>query len=118
MKRNVFYSAGILGVFCMLLIGCVSIETERPFTEIYAGEEEQLLGGTRWELFDLKSSDNFSMIVEFHVDGTLSCITFPTVLMASSLKKAHGKETAMILFLTHIIAFAFMKAKLTKLMRT
>ena len=43
MKRNVFYSAGILGALCMLLIGCVSIETERPFTEIYAGEEEPLL---------------------------------------------------------------------------
>jgi hypothetical protein len=75
MKKNVFYSVYILGVLCMLLIGCVS--TERPFTEIYAGEEELLLSGTRWELFDLKSSDNFSMIVEFHVDGTLSWYNIP-----------------------------------------
>jgi hypothetical protein len=49
----------------------------RPFTEIYAGEEEPLLSGTRWELVDLKSSDNFSMIVEFHDDGTLSWYNIP-----------------------------------------
>ena len=77
MKKNVFYSVCILGVLCMLLIGCVSEATERPFTEIYAGEEEPLLSGTRWELIDLKSSDNFTMIVEFQVDGSLSWYNIP-----------------------------------------
>ena len=75
MKRNGFCTVFILGTLCMLLIGCVS--TARPFTEIYAGEEEPLLSGTRWELVDLKSSDNFSMILEFNVDGTLSWYNIP-----------------------------------------
>jgi len=77
MKKNVFCMVCILGTLCMLLTNCASIETERPFTEIYAGEEEPLLCGTRWELFDLKSSDNFSMIVEFNADGTLSWYNIP-----------------------------------------
>jgi hypothetical protein len=74
MKKNIFYSVCLLGVFCILLMGCA---TQRPFKKTYKGEAEQLLSGTRWELYDLKSNDNFSIIVEFHVDGTLSWYNIP-----------------------------------------
>ena len=76
MKKNYFYWVCILGAFCILLMNCVATPptpppTYRPFTETYNGEAEQLLSGTKWQLYDLKSSDTFSIFVEFQVDGTL-----------------------------------------------
>ena len=74
MKKNIFYWVCILGAFCILLMGCKStspIPIHRPFTEIYNGEAEQLLSGTIWQLYDLKSNDTFSIFVEFQADGKL-----------------------------------------------
>jgi hypothetical protein len=64
-----------LGSICVLLLfffqltGCVS--TQRPFKKVYTGETEEFLLNTRWELQDLKSSDNFTLIVEFGANGAV-----------------------------------------------
>ena len=74
LKKNYF----VFLFLCVLLVGCVStVSTERPFTNVYEGETEKLLEGTRWELVDLKSSDNFTLIVEFIAGGTMSWYTIP-----------------------------------------
>ena len=66
MKTKFFIFCSIVFV---LLVGC---STERPFTKVYTGETEQLLLNTRWELVDLKSTDKFTMIVEFGSEGAVS----------------------------------------------
>ena len=35
------------------------------------------MSDTRWELYDLGSSDNYSVYIEFHIDGTLSWYNIP-----------------------------------------
>jgi len=77
MKRNKPITSlfCIFVLFCVSLAGCVS--TERPFTKIYTGESDPLLGGTRWELVDLKSTDNFTLLVEFGFDGFVSWYNIP-----------------------------------------
>jgi hypothetical protein len=59
----------VLSVFFAQLTGCVS--TQRPFKEVYTGETEALLLHTRWELQDLRSSDKYTLIVEFGENGAL-----------------------------------------------
>ena len=74
-KNCIFRFIFILGLFSVLSISCVS--TQRPFRKVYQGETEQLIGGTRWELIDLRSSDNFTLYVEFSDEGTVSWYNIP-----------------------------------------
>jgi hypothetical protein len=69
-----FFTTGsicVLLIFFLLLTGCISTATQRPFTEVYTGETEEFLLNTRWELRDLKSSDGFTLIVEFGENGAV-----------------------------------------------
>ena len=74
MKKN-FFVFCLVSFFVVLLMGCVS--TQRPFTKVYTGETEQLLLNTRWELVDLKSFDQFTLIVEFGAGGVVSWYNVP-----------------------------------------
>ena len=70
------YILNLISIFLlMFLMSCVS--TQRPFKNIYIGETEHLLTGTRWELRDLKSTDNFMLYVEFNDGGTMSWYNIP-----------------------------------------
>jgi len=73
MKKNIFIFCSVC-FFVVLITGC---STERPFTKVYTGETEPLLVNTRWELVDLKSTDKFTLIVEFGADGAMSWYNVP-----------------------------------------
>ena len=73
MKAKFFMFCSIS--FIILLTGCLSVE--RPFNKVYTGETEQLLLNTRWELVDLKSFDQFTLIVEFGAGGVVSWYNVP-----------------------------------------
>jgi len=92
MKKKVFIFCSVC--FFVLLIGCVS--TQRPFTEVYTGETEQLLLNTRWELQDLKSMDQLTLIVEFGAEGSVSWYNIPdsynSVLSEKSTWKRNGND--------------------------
>jgi hypothetical protein len=67
-----FFTLGcicVLLIFFMQLTGCAS--TQRPFKEVYTGETEEFLLNTRWELQDLKSSDKYTLNVEFGENGAV-----------------------------------------------
>jgi len=80
--------------FIVLLTGCVS--AQRPFRDVYKGETELLLLNTRWELVDLRSTDKFTVIVEFGADGALSWYNIPdrynSVLSEKSTWKRDGYD--------------------------
>jgi len=74
MKKDFF----IVGFICAILVSVLScVSTERPFTEVYTGETEQMLLNTRWELLDTKSIDNFTLIVEFGSEGAVIWYNIP-----------------------------------------
>jgi len=73
MKAKFFIFCSIC--FIALLAGCAS--TQKPFLEVYTGEPEPLLLNTRWELVDLKSTDNFTLVVEFGANGAVSWYNIP-----------------------------------------
>jgi len=74
MKTKFFMFCSV-SFFAVLLIGCLSVE--RPFNKVYTGETEQLLLNTRWELVDLRSFDQFTLLVEFGAGGAMSWYNIP-----------------------------------------
>jgi hypothetical protein len=74
MKKTILMFCSV-SFFVVLLAGCLSVE--RPFTKVYTGETEQLLLNTRWELVDLRSFDQFTLIVEFGAGGAMSWYNIP-----------------------------------------
>jgi len=80
--------------YVVLLAGCAS--TQKPFTKVYTGETEPLLLNTRWELVDLNSYDQFTLIVEFGAGGVVSWYNIPdsynAVLSEKSTWKREGDD--------------------------
>ena len=77
MKKGNYFLKLISFFLLLLSMSCVS--TQRPFKNKYIGETEHLLTGTRWELCDLKSIDNFIPCVEFNDGGIMSWYNIPDI---------------------------------------